>query len=290
MLKKLRLLAAIVPVLAAFAPAQAAVISVSGLTSTSTNVGSTSLSSPSNYTYTHHDSTITDYSNTSTVLSEVAIPATTSAPGLIKDYLVTTEKYNVVEYSYKYDNVSAAVSASDNLLSGGKVITLSGSVTSTINTTIIFDLTAGGSYVPASSPFGGTYVPALGSLYLGSSLATIAPVSYSGTFTDTSAKTYTVDNGWSYSVNISAGQTLTFYAGVFAPDNASISYLSLNLQSDAYDYLTETTPYQNVTKTLIDAHPIPALSVPEPSTYAMLLAGMGMIGLVRRRRDRAGRA
>lgn len=288
MLQKLRILALGLAVLGVYPQAQAEVITISNLSVGASNVGPASLTSSSSYISTYLDLDTANYSNTTKLVTEIAEQPTTTLPGLEKDYEINTIKYDNLRTSYKRDNLQAGILSPDSGLAGGKYLTLSGSVTSTIATTVYFDLSAFGTYLPGTSPFGGASVPALASLYLGSSLNTLAPTAYSTAYVSAGSTSYTVNNGWSYAVVLAAGETLTFTAGIAAPTDASLTELRLGLQSAYYDYQTVTTPYEYQTKTLVDARAIPPLPVPENSSYAMLLAGIGMISLVRRRSGKAG--
>jgi hypothetical protein len=80
-----------------------------------------------------------------------------------------------------------------------------------------------------------------------------------------------------------AGVAQSFVAYVYAPNDVSVNNFQLSARTSNYDFIS--TP--NVTnyvgsKQLIGAVVLPP--VPEPESYAMLLAGLGMIGYMARRR------
>lgn len=280
MLRKTRLLALSLSLLAVYSHAQASVISVSNVTTGNLSGVSVLSNTPSTYTGTYTSWSQSDYSNTTVLSTELAVAPTTTAPGLEKDYSTNTVKYNDNTTTYKYDRADLALATTGLASTGGKTISLSGSVHSTIATTVTIELNARGSYLPGGSVFGES-VPALASLFLGGT--SFAPTASSSIYIDSASHSYLVSNGWSYTFTIGAGETVSFQAGVYAPLNASLDYLNLNLLSAYYDPVTVTTPFQQVTKTLVEARAIPPLAVPEPSTYAMLLAGLGVVGMARRR-------
>lgn len=287
MLQKLRFLAISLSLLAVYAQAHADVITVDNLSVTSANVGLTSQTTPYSYLAQYSNYFVTNYSNTTHLETELVEHPTTTASGLEKIYEVNTVKYNDNVTTYKRDNLLLGVTAADSGPAGSKYLTLSGSVTSSIATTIYFDLTAVGTYVPGSSPFGSA-VPALASLYLGETLATVTPSTSHSAYTDSVLNSYWVNSNYNYAISIAAGQTVAFSAAIFAPNDASLNQLQLHLLTDAYGYQTVTTPYEYATRTLVDARIVPPLPVPENTTYAMLLAGLGMIGMVRSRRRQGG--
>lgn len=287
MLRKTRLLALSLSLLAVYSHAQASVLTVSNVSTGNLSGVSVLSSTPSTYTGTYLTSSQSDYSNTTVLSTELAVAPTTTTAGLEKDYSTNTLKYNTNFTTYKFDNVDLALATTGPATTGGKTVSLSGSVHSDIATTITIELYAGGSYLPNVSPFGES-LPALASLFLGG--ASLAPTATTFTYVDNASHSYSVSSSGNYTFNIGAGQTLGFTAGVFAPLGASLDYLNLNLLSAYYDPVTVTTPFQQVTKTLVEARTVPPLAVPEPSTYAMLLAGLGLVGMARRRNGKTTQA
>lgn len=285
MLQRLRLFALGLSVLAVYPQAHAEVISITNLNTTSANVGPTTWLTPFNYISNYEDRFITDYSSTTEIKTEVVDLPTVTTAGLAKDYEVTKVKYKNNITTYKIEHLQVGLDAPGSTPAGSKQLTLSGSVTSTIATTIYFDLSSYGTYVPGNSPFGAT-VPALASLYLGETLGTLAPTAVYA-YADTGSSSYSVSNVWSYALNIAAGAVVDFYAAAFAPNDASLNNLSVSVHTAYYGHQTVTTPYENETKVLVNARVLPPLAVPETSTYAMLLAGLGVIGFIRRRRGKA---
>ena len=287
MLRKTRLLALSLSMLAVYSHAQASVLTVSNVVTDHLSGVSVLSTTPSTYTGTYSTSTRTNYSDVTVLSTEVAVAATTAAPGLEKDYSTNTLKYNTNNTTYKFDDVGLALTTTGPASTSGKTVALSGSVHSDIATSITIALYAGGSYLPNVSPFGES-LPALASLFLGGTA--LAPTATTYTYVDTASHIYSVSSSGNYTFNIGAGETIAFTAGVFAPLGASLDFFNLNLLSAYYGPVTETTPFELVTKTLIEARAIPPLAVPEPSTYAMLLAGLGLVGMARRRGGKAAQA
>lgn len=287
MLQKLRLLALGLSMLAVYPQVHAEVLTITDLTQSSSNLGPTAWAPSSTYFSYYTDHYVTDYSHLVEIQTEVAVAATTTMPGLEKDYEVTKVKYKDNYVSYKMEYAQVGVNAPDSTPAGSKYLILTGSVKSTISTNVYFDLSAYGAYVPGTSPFGSA-VPALASLYLGGDHTSVAPAPATYSYAGDGSNSYSASNGWSYVHGMAAGETLTFYAAVFAPNDASLNNVSLTLRTDYYDYQTVTTPYESESRRLVDARAIPPLlPVPENPAYTMLLAGLGMIGVLRRRRGKA---
>jgi hypothetical protein len=87
------------------------------------------------------------------------------------------------------------------------------------------------------------------------------------------------------SFNLLAGVSQNFVAYVYAPTDVSVNNFSLDAHTSNYDLVNTPQSQTHVgPKTLISASVLDP--VPEPETYAMLLAGLGLVGAVTRR-DRA---
>ena len=135
------------------------------------------------------------------------------------------------------------------------------------NTSYLTVGTSGYQTGPATATFSGAGATYFG-FYLGS------PDSYNSvTFkgSDGSSTTLTGDQLVSYIVppiNADGNQGNGFYFGVKSTLGTTFTSVSFNSTSNAME---------------TDNHAF-ILAVPEPETYAMLLAGLGLIGLVRRRK------
>jgi hypothetical protein len=144
-------------------------------------------------------------------------------------------------------------------------------------------LSAFGDFSFTSTIFGAT-VPQLASFYFGDELADVS-ILPSTTETDLATTSYDA-----YSVlfntstyNLLAGVEQTFYAVVFAQNNVSVN--SFQLEATTGNYNFTTTP--NITNVVGERVLLGATTlapIPEPETYAMLVAGLGFIGAASRRK------
>ena len=73
---------------------------------------------------------------------------------------------------------------------------------------------------------------------------------------------------------------MTFNALVYSSD-ASLTVFGINGSTSLYDSKTEDQVISSTVDTLVGAHIVP---VPEPESYAMMLAGLGLVGAVAKRR------
>lgn len=265
--------------LAAQAHAVTTVLSFPNVTTTGTNVGTVVTNLPSTNYYTNTYYSTDNYHVETTHSSTVITAPTNTTAGLAYDYETVTQKYTEYAETRKYSYGDLRAVTDGTQYTGGKSVVFEGSVSSTIATTITLDLSVYGKYLASSSPFG-VSTPALPTLYFGSSLATLgaAPLTYG----NSNAAALDYGLATSYVLSIAAGQTINFAAAVFAPADVSISEFRLYLESAAYDYQTTSTSQTGYTHTsLIGAHILSP--TPEPETYAMLLTGIGLIALRRRR-------
>ena len=265
------------------APAPILSLTNQGITSSGT---SAALYTPTGgvYEYTYNYNQI-DYTQTVKLTSEVQIPATSTKPGLAYDFSTTTTAYTDYYSSYYKDSAYLSATGSDNI-AGNKYLIISGTITSSVNTNISFSMGARGSFVATSAGFGQSSAPQLSSFYFATGsnpLTSVNPftsVSGQSTYSDLASLSYSVVGG--QSLALAAGVSQTFYAAVFAPSAVSISDFHLGINSDIFATIdTPHTPRSYDVKTLIGSHIIP---VPEPETYAMLLAGLGLMGAIARRR------
>lgn len=228
--------------------------------------------------YNSSDVHYSDYQNTDTPRTVIHTAPTATTPGVAYDYIDHTYSYKQTSTSYYVDTLSSQVSVDDTLFTtynGQKYIVLSGTVTSSIDTSLGFSLNASGHYMSAITPFGAT-TPALPSYFFGTSRDSLSPLAVSSNSGD---KNYSSS---SYSaLTLSANVSTTFYAAVLAGDNVSLSDFNLYANSGWHDVSTLVTPYSQTTSEMIGARVLP---VPEADTYAMLLTGLGLIGFMARRR------
>lgn len=259
--------------------AYAAKISVADVVTTDNNVGAVTTGAPVNTLYSDSTAWTDNYSTVTTLSQLVAIAPTATAPGLAYDYSTDTTTYNANKKTWKYDEVAISANSDQSKFGGGKTLMLEGTVTSTIDTTISFNIFAGGNYIPSNSPFGPS-TPTLPSLFFGSSFATLNTVSHATAVNNTSNHEYGLNSG-RFVLNISAGQTLSFAAAVYAPQDVSLGLLYLDMRSGNYDVVETSNVITSAHTQMIGAHVL--APVPEPETYAMLLAGLAVVGFARRK-------
>ncbi|MDP1927537.1 MAG: PEP-CTERM sorting domain-containing protein [Thiobacillus sp.] len=286
-MKTIQFLALGLGILATGAHASSPILSVSNVVTDSLNLGlgaTITTTSPTVSTYPQSDLHNNYISTNSTALtSEVQTAPTTSTAGLAYDYATVTTTSSWVDYRWKNDYLSVDVTSNGVNQIGNKWISLTGSVQSTIDTTLSFYLSAHGSFTAAQGPFGSAIAPLLASFYFGDA----QPVALSAT-TNTNLDSLgysTYSSSYSTaSFNLLGGVAQNFVAYVYAPTDASISNFNLDARTSDYDLVTTPVTQTNIgVKTLIGAHTL--APIPEPETYGMMLAGLGLIGfMVSRRR------
>lgn len=276
-------------VLATGAYASSPILSVSSIVTDSSNLGGTTTTTgPTITTYTYIDSYYNNYISTDTTAlsDEVEIVPTTTTAGLVNHFSTITTTNTWDNYTSKHDYLSIDVASSGVNQAGDKWISLSGSVQSTIDTTLSFTLGAQGSFTATSGPFGSSIAPLLSSFYFGESTPTA--LSASTTTSLESLSYYTYSSSYSTaSFNLLAGVAQDFVAYVYAPTYVSISDFSLDAYTHpGYDQLA--SPQKEILvgpKTWISSSIL--APIPEPETYAMMLAGLGLVGAMIRRRTNA---
>ena len=262
------------------------VLSVSGVQSNAVNLGTgtvttsdplivknTVTSQPLNI-----NSTITN-----ALSSEVFTAPTETTSGLQYNYRTPTTTTTFDVNTYNYDTLGLGVTSTGTNKSGDKYITLSGSVLSSINTSLSFELSAFGDFTRISNRFG-TTAPQLASFYFGNTDPTVSNLP-ANTSTDLDLLTY---SAYSVSYNtatfeLAAGVAQTFFAVVYAPNNVSVDNFQLEATTSNYNFTTTPNVTNVVGARLINSTTI-LPQVPEPDTYAMLVAGLGVIGFMARRR------
>jgi len=266
--------------------ASSPILSVSPVVTNSSNLGgATTTTGPTITTYTYTDSYYNNYISTDTTAlsDEVEIAPTTTTAGLVNHFSTITTTNTWDDYTLKRDYLSIDVASSGVNQAGDKWISLTGSVQSTIDTTLSFTLSAQGSFTATSGPFGSSIAPLLASFYFGES--TPAALSASTTTSLESLSYYTYSSFYStLSFDLLAGVAQDFVAYVYAPTNVSISYFSLDAYTHpGYDQLA--SPQTEILvgpKTWVSSSILQP--IPEPETYAMMLAGLALVGFMARRR------
>jgi hypothetical protein len=243
----------------------------------------TDVSTTTGSRYARNDRTQSESTRTVVVKAPTADKA-----GLEYDYLDQTTKYTDVVTKYKLDNLSTTVATAgaNGPYADGKYLLITGSATAAADTHLTFNLSAAGAYLPKTLSFG-EIAPGLPTFYFGSSFNALALVPHAGTSIDSAAHLYnTSTNGWSNdwsSLYLAAGTATNFAALVYAANDVSVNSFNLRATSGEYDVVTTSTPYAFTSHTLTAARTI--APIPEPQTYAMLLAGLGLIGAGRRKRQ-----
>jgi hypothetical protein len=254
-------------------------ISVSSLAATGGNVTATSPTAGSEARSDYNqwnDASVTTIGSHSEVIT---VPTTTVA-GLAYDYRDVTTSYNSHLTTWKYDYLSVYTVADAGQYSGGKTVLVEGDITSQVNTTLSLTLHTQGDFQTSSSPFGPA-IPALPTFYISTGGSAFSPASYGSSSVDMTALYYSADTA-GYSITIAAGETIHFKGGVYAGNDVSIESVLLAFRTTPYDVQTSSATHSSTISTLVGAHVLPP--VPEPETYAMLIAGLGMLALRRSRR------
>lgn len=208
---------------------------------------------------------------------EVSTAPTTTTGGVESMFKVTTSTKEFQNYRWIYDTATISTASQSGQLSGGKWISISGSITSSIDHSISPSLSAYGSFTPVNTPFGEA-APALASLYFGSSMTSLMPTLM-----------YSSSGGTGYSVsangglvNFVSGQPQSFVALAYAAEGVSLD----SLQVSWSEYLREPlgSTYQEIDTKREWSSSRPLAPIPEPETYALALAGLGVVGWMARRR------
>lgn len=257
----------------------ASVLSFSDLANASLNTGTVAFAFPTLSTYSGSDYSSGSYTTTYSNFSVQTVAPTSTTQGLALDYLKTTNSYVSTVTTYKEDSSAVAVVTNGSTIGAGKYLEITGKVTSTVDTAFHFNLNANGLY-------GATDVPGVGSIpngsisfFSGPTAATIA--AQASSTTTYSPQSLSFDASSSGVLNLLAGQSVTFAALVYS-SNASLSDFTISGYTDHYDLVTTNTPHVSPYDTLVGSHLVAA--VPEPESYAMLLAGLGLMGAIAKRR------
>jgi hypothetical protein len=271
-----------------FATASTGILSVGDVVTASSNLGvdaTVTTSGPNVNTY-NNSATQGYQSNTvTTYTSAVQTQPTDTTAGLKYNYKTDTTTSTWNDLLWKNDYLSINVDSTGTNQAGGKWISLTGSVVSTIDTALYFNLGASGNFTPLSTLFG-TAAPLLASFYFGNT--TVAPVLNSYTSANLDSLTYSAQAS-SYSssynstvFNLSAGVQGSFAAIVYASSDASINSFHLSASTSNFDVQSIPHSTTSATTSLLGASVISP--TPEPEQLAMLLAGLTLVGAMARRR------
>jgi hypothetical protein len=143
---------------------------------------------------------------------------------------------------------------------------------------------AEGNYLPTTTPFGQA-APALPTFYFTDSAA---PLSALSSYLTVGQNSYNASSGTDY-LTLAANSTVNFSVLVFAGNDVSLSGFGIGFITGTYDAGSVVTPHSTTESHQIGAHIIPALPVPEPETYAMLLVGLMLVGGLSKRSKRSER-
>jgi hypothetical protein len=269
------------------AHATSPILSVANVVTDSSNVGGIAQisSGPSIYTYSDSSSYKYNYtSETDSVLStEVVTAPTTTTAGLALNYQTDTTTSTWDRHTWNYDYLSIGVASNGTNQTGGKWVSLTGSVQSSIDTVLSFNLYASGDFTSIETPLGSA-APLLASFYFGDSQPSLSSLSSTTSANLELFSYYSYTSTYSTaSFNLLAGVSQNFVAYVYAPTDVSVS--SFNLYANTSDYNLVSTPQtQTYTGPTVLIGATVLAPVPEPETYAMMLAGLGLIGWRARRR------
>lgn len=232
--------------------------------------------------------------------SVVAIAPTATSTGLAYDYNVNQYIGQVSSARWSQNTATINVAADGSLLAGEKYIWITGKITTVADLEVSqlgslnalhvnFGEVSHGGYTAGSSPLlpGIPTVSAAVSFYFGTGAAAALPTAVASTTNYASvastylASTANASNGHTDAFAVAGGTTLDFSALVYATDGAALKNFALNFYGGQYSFsggVFDTGPAYTQND-YVGSRILPA--VPEPSTYAMLLAGLGL--LARRR-------
>lgn len=282
-------LALAIGISATTAHATSPILSVANVVTDSSNVGGVAEISygPSIYTGSSYSNYLNYTSKTVPDFSQEVVTApTTTTAGLAYNYSTDTTTSTWDLQTWDYDSLSIGVASNGANQTGGKWISLTGSVQSSIDTTLSFNLAASGNFTAIETPLGSA-APLLASFYFGDTQPSLSSLSSTTSASLESLSYYSYTSSYSTaSFNLLAGVSQNFVAYVYAPTDVSVS--SFNLYADTSNYNLEVTPQTQIyvgPKTLIGATVL--APIPEPETYAMMLAGLGLVAGASARRNRA---
>jgi hypothetical protein len=283
--------ATVIGICSILAVGDASAVAVTGGTPTisSTNLGpgTPSVSGPNVST---QNSTSNRNFTTSTVnllSSEVITPPTETTSGLRYLYSTPQTTTTLVQDSWKLDTFEIDVTSSGGNKSGGKWISIVGTVSSNTALDISFSMMASGTFDPIVTPFG-LAAPPLASFYFGQ--AAVGAVPSSTTNADIISLTYSANTFSSQfgttTFTLAPGVAQPFAAFVYAGQDVSIGTFDLTGITTLYDY--SFAPRESVVignRQLVGAEQI--APIPEAEPALILAAGLGVVAALARRRRRA---
>ena len=229
----------------------------------------------------------------------VIIQPTVSAIGHDQTWtsVATTTTPNTTS-TYTDQAVYSVITGNSTIYTEGQSIEIKGTLYNNSNTDVkvVYQLTADGNYMshksaasglstfPASDILGFSLLASGVKTDLLSNIAPAAPVFSGsngiGTYTQTSVSDF-------FNLAHGASQVFDFY--IETQGKMSISDLNLSFFGPSYGLTTTPgTPETKIISTFSTQTDIPVLSpVPEPESYAMLLAGLGLMGFMVRRKKNA---
>lgn len=200
----------------------------------------------------------------------VTTAATAGKAGKIDIYKDVTTTTTTKNYSYSQDQATLAAAGNSNNYASGQWIRVSGSITAAQDTTLGYSLFANGNYQSTAIPGIGDVNPAWPSLFLNTGSG-YNKVGYTTTYTTPTSYSLYGDGS---SLSLKAGTTTTLSALIYALGDVSIGNFGLNLWGAVYGENESYNTTKLVTSTLFKTEVLPALPVPEPETYAMLMVGL----------------
>ncbi|MEI7443742.1 MAG: hypothetical protein WCK28_02535 [Burkholderiales bacterium] len=219
--------------------------------------------------------------------SEVVLAPTETTSGLLALYSRPQTTTTWLQDGWLVDTLDIDVLSSGGNKSGGKWISIAGTVTSETALDIRFSMLAQGSFDPMQTPFGPA-VPPLAAFYFGQS----APSATPSTTTNAdlvsltySANTFSSQYGTT-TFSLLPGVTQPFAAYVYAGQDVSISAFELTGTTTRYGYTV--TPRQQIVlgdRRLVGTEVI--APIPEAEPALILAAGLGAVAVLSRRRRRA---
>jgi hypothetical protein len=231
---------------------------------------------------TPHTSSFSTVASTTIDFHDVTTPAAPGVDGSVKIYKDTTQTITDHTSGYTVDSGGAS-GHSSSASYVAQWISFEAVVSSTVGANVYFSLGASGGYLPVATPFG-TSAP-VPTLYFKTGAG--------GSYSQLSSTTYVSPGSQGYSsyastsVYVAAGSSVSFSALYYGAGSVSLNSLSLSISGPQYDSFSTSVDRQVVTHDLFKTVVIPALPVPEPESWALMLGGLAVMGFVALRRGRA---
>jgi hypothetical protein len=280
--------AAALSLLAAGAWAQTLTPGPTTVTPSNLGVPSVTVTGPAVTTQTSSTTRDVQVSTIQVPSSEVVIEPTLTTPGLRYLYSTPVTTTTWLQDSTSVDSLEINVLSTGTNASGGKYISILGSVTSGAALDLTFTMEASGTFVPGSTPFG-TTVPALASFYFGPNALSVSPVPGITANADLTSLTYDTNTFTSTfgttTFSMTPATVQPFAAYVYAGSDVTID--TFDLFGVTTSYGLTTTPQQQIVigaRDLVGAEQIAPIPSAEP--VLILAAGLGFAAAVARRRRR----